>query len=88
MKLKLVLEISPSQALQLIDLVSDAQNTHAERLSSSCIASVADDSPLTCLSKNVYFHQCRYREYTELLQMLHERILNAEVLRGAEDEEN
>ena len=82
MKYKITLEIAPGKFRQLIDLVSDAQNTYAERITMKlchpCRTAEENETRL----QDIMFLTCRYNEYTDLLQTLQRCVLenNKDVL--------
>ncbi len=76
MTYKITLEIAPGKLGQLIDLVSDAQNTYAERITMKlchpCRTAEENETRL----QDIMFLTCRYNEYTDLLLMLQSNVLN------------
>lgn len=70
MKYKITLEIAPIKLRQLIDLVSDAQNTYAERLTMKLCYPCRTSEESEQRSQDITFLTCRYNEYTDLLLTL------------------
>lgn len=87
MKFKINLEIAPLHLRQLIDLVSDAQNKYAERISMMLCRSCATDEERQAQLSDITFLRCRYDEYTALLKMLHDVVSDVDAIRPPEADE-
>ena len=84
MKYKITLEIAPGKLRQLIDLVSDAQNTYAERITMKLCHPCKTSEESATRFPDITFLTCRYNEYTDLLLTLQRCVLenNKDVLLG------
>ena len=87
MKYKITLEIAPGKFRQLIDLVSDAQNTYAERITMTLCKPCRTAEENEMRLQDAMFSKCRYNEYTDLLKTLHEIASKVDAIRPPEADE-
>ena len=87
MTYKINLEIPPASLRLLIDLLSDAQNTYAERITTTlchpCRTAEENETRL----QEAKFLKFRYNDYTDLLKMLHEIASKVDAIRPPEADE-
>lgn len=87
MTYKINFEIAPSKLRLLIDLVSDAQNTYAERITMTlCQSCKTEEENAARLQEAIFLRFC-YNDYTDLLKMLHEIASKVDAIRPPEADE-
>lgn len=87
MTYKINFEIAPLMLRLLIDLVSDAQNTYAERVTMYLCNPCRTEEENETRLQEAMFAKCRYNEYTDLLKTLHEIASKVDAIRPPESDE-
>ena len=87
MTYKINLEIAPANLRLLINLVSDAQNTYAERITTTLCHPCRTEAENEARLEEAKFLTFRYNDYTDLLKTLHQIASKVDAIRPADADE-